>query len=141
MTNESINGIMLTPWGAWGQPWPRSGHRNCAKDWRGAERPQRRATGQALRRNPRKAWFFAEQKMRPDEVLKRLFIFLQEEALYRTPNREAYAIRNHHTRVLRPKQGNLKIPLSYTMRSLCRAGCLWLKNSLLSIFLDSRQKN
>jgi hypothetical protein len=61
-------GIMLTPkevppLGVLGfKPWPLGGHRNCAKDWRGAERPRKR-------RNPRKARFFAEQKMRPNEVL------------------------------------------------------------------------
>jgi hypothetical protein len=72
-------GIMLTPLGTWMQSVAASGgHRNCARDWRGAERPRKR-------RNPRKARFFAEQKMRPNEVLSESHIFvnsLQEEALY-----------------------------------------------------------
>jgi hypothetical protein len=38
------------------------GHLNCARDWRGAERSRRIAAG----RNPRKARFFAKQKMRPN---------------------------------------------------------------------------
>jgi hypothetical protein len=60
-----------TPWGAWGQAVAaRGGRRNCARDWRGAERPRKR-------RNPRKARFFAEQKMRPNNTL-------QGDALIRT---------------------------------------------------------
>jgi hypothetical protein len=51
---------LCSPFGVLGdKPWPPGGHRNCARDWRGAERPRKR-------RNPRKARFFAEQKMRPD---------------------------------------------------------------------------
>jgi hypothetical protein len=59
---------MSTPWGA--------GIR--ARDWRGAERPRKR-------RNPRKARFFAEQKMRPNEVLKKPLTSVNSfwvEALY-----------------------------------------------------------
>jgi hypothetical protein len=54
------------------------GHRNCARDWRGAKRPRKR-------RNPRKARFSAQPKMRPNEVLPESHIFVnsfQEEALY-----------------------------------------------------------
>jgi hypothetical protein len=51
-----IKGIMPTPWGTWMQSVAASsGHRNCARDWRGAERPRRRAVGHAVRRNPRHA--------------------------------------------------------------------------------------
>jgi hypothetical protein len=85
-------GIALTPRGAWGQavaargraPQPRTGAqilRICF--WRGGataggHRPRKR-------RNPRKARFFAKQKMRPNEVLKKSFISvnaLQGETLY-----------------------------------------------------------
>jgi hypothetical protein len=55
----SIIGIMSTSWGAG----------ICARDWRGAERLRKR-------RNPRKARFFAKQKMRPNEVLKNLLHLL-----------------------------------------------------------------
>jgi hypothetical protein len=62
--NVSIVGIMLTTWGAWGQAMAaRSGHHNRARDWRGAERSRKG-------RNPRKARFFAEQKMRPNNALQ-----------------------------------------------------------------------
>jgi hypothetical protein len=44
------------------------GHRNRARDWRGAKRSRKG-------RNPRKARFFAQQKMRPNNTL-------QVEALY-----------------------------------------------------------
>jgi hypothetical protein len=77
------------------------GHRNCARGrksrlkalricfWRGGataggHRPRRRAVGHALRRNPRKARFSAQPKMRPNEVLPESHIFvnlLQGEAL------------------------------------------------------------
>jgi hypothetical protein len=61
------------------------GHRNCARDCRGAERPRRRAVGHAVRRNSRKARFSAQPKMRPNEILPESYVFvnsLQGEALY-----------------------------------------------------------
>jgi hypothetical protein len=46
-----------------------SGHRNRARDWRGAEQPRRRRGRSAHSAEPRKARFFAEQKMRPNYAL------------------------------------------------------------------------
>jgi hypothetical protein len=73
VAHVSIMGIMLTPWGAWGQAVAASGgHRNCARDWRGAEQPRRlAASGQTLgpervSAEPRKARFSAQPKMRPN---------------------------------------------------------------------------
>jgi hypothetical protein len=60
----SIIGIIFTPWGADG---------SCARDWRGlatALVPGPERTGAELR----KARFFVEQKMRPNEVVKKFLI-------------------------------------------------------------------
>jgi hypothetical protein len=60
---------------------PGGGHRKRARDWRGAEQPRRRAAcGQAAgpergSAEPRKARFFAQQKMRPNEVLPVSYVF------------------------------------------------------------------
>jgi hypothetical protein len=72
------HGDYAHPLGAWGQAVAANGgRRNCARDWRGAKRPRQR-------RNPRKARFSAQPKMRPNEVLPESHIFvnsLQVEAL------------------------------------------------------------
>jgi hypothetical protein len=73
----SIIGIMLTLWGVWGQAVAASGgHRNCARDWRGGataggHRPRKR-------RNPRKARFFAQQKMRPNNTFQGEVLYAPE---------------------------------------------------------------
>jgi hypothetical protein len=79
-----IMGIIFTPWGADG---------SCARDWRGAEQTRCMATtgvhaSGPVRESaePRKARFFAGQKMRPKKVLKKTPISVssfQVEVLYR----------------------------------------------------------
>jgi hypothetical protein len=98
VTNVSIIGIMLTPkeapplGGLGYKPWPPAGgHRTCARDlaitcgncFRGAEQPRRLAG--ARKRGAPESRFFAEQKIRPNEVLKKSLISVnsfQGEALY-----------------------------------------------------------
>jgi hypothetical protein len=58
-----IIGIVLTPWGVGEQAGAASGgHRNCARDWRGAEQPRHRRGRSAEARSPGKPGFLRSKK-------------------------------------------------------------------------------